>query len=43
MQYIQLLSEEIPNTELSWLLYLAFGFFFFVVIVGWLVSRRKNS
>lgn len=43
MRFIQLLSEEIPNTELNWLLYLALGFFFLMVIVGWLVSRRKKS
>lgn len=43
MYLIGLLSEEGPNTELSWLLFLALGFFFLMVIVGWLTSRRNDG
>jgi len=42
MYLIQLISEEGPNTELSWLVYIVFGFFFLMVIVGWLTSRRND-
>jgi hypothetical protein len=41
MLFMQLFSEEIPNTELGWLLYVALGFFFLMVVVGWLASRKK--
>jgi LPXTG-motif cell wall-anchored protein len=41
MLFMKLLSEEIPNTELSWLLYVALGFFFLMVVIGWLSSRKK--
>jgi len=40
---LQLLSEEGPNTSLSWLLWIALLFFFLMVIVGWLTSRNKGS
>ena len=43
MYLIQLISEEGPNTELSWLLYAALGFFLLMVIVGWLTSRRNDG
>lgn len=43
MYLIQLISEEGPNTELSWLLYATLGFFLLMVIVGWLTSRRNNG
>lgn len=32
-----------PDTSLLWLLLVALGFFFLMVIVGWLVSRNKGS
>jgi len=41
-----LLSEgggEGPDISLSWLLYIGFVFFLLIVIIGWLVSRRKQS
>ena len=38
-----LLQEAGPNTELSWLLYLFLAFFFLMVIVGWLTSRRSRN
>ena len=37
-----LLSEEGPNTELAWLLWVALGFFALMVVVGWLVSRNQK-
>ena len=43
MYLVQLISEEGPNTELSWLLYAALGFFLLMVIVGWLTSRRNDG
>jgi hypothetical protein len=42
MLFMKLLSEEGPNTELGWLLYVVFGFFFLMVIIGWLVSRNQK-
>jgi hypothetical protein len=32
-----------PDTSLLWLLLIALGFFFLMVIVGWLASRNKGS
>jgi len=32
-----------PDTSLLWLLLTALGFFFLMVVVGWLVSRNKGS
>ena len=43
MYALYLLSEEGPNTSLSWLLWIALGFFFLMVVVGWLTSRNKGS
>jgi hypothetical protein len=40
---LYLLSEEGPNTSLSWLLWIALGFFALMVVVGWLTSRNKGS
>ncbi|MEW5827952.1 MAG: hypothetical protein AB1846_03610 [Chloroflexota bacterium] len=36
-----LLSEEVPQTDLTWLLLAALGFFLLMIVVGWLVSRNK--
>lgn len=41
MLFMTFLSEDIPNTELSWLLYAALGFFFLMVVIGWYVSSRE--
>lgn len=30
-----------PDTSLLWLLWVALGFFFLIVIVGWLASRKQ--
>ena len=43
MFLIRIAEEGGPNTELAWLLYLALGFFFLMVIIGWLTSRRNGS
>ena len=43
MHVLIFLSEEGPNTSLSWLLWIAFGFFFLMVVVGWLVSLRSAN
>ena len=43
MYLIQLIAEEGPNTELSWLLYVTLGFFLLMVIIGWLTSRRNDE
>ena len=43
MFLIRMAEEGGPNTELAWLLYLALGFFFLMVIVGWLTSRRNGN
>lgn len=43
MQLLILLSEEGPNTSLSWLLWVTLGFFFVMVLVGWLVSRNESK
>lgn len=37
-----LLAEKGPDTGLAWLLWLALGFFFLMVVVGWLVSRNQK-
>jgi hypothetical protein len=42
MIFMKLLSEEGPNTELAFLLWWVFGFFFLMVIIGWWQSGRKN-
>jgi len=36
------LAGEGPNTELAWMLWLAFGFFALIVIIGWL-RRGEDS
>jgi len=43
MYAIRFLSEEGPNTDLSWLLYLTLGIFLLMIVVGWLTSRRNGS
>jgi uncharacterized membrane protein len=40
MYAIRFLAEEGPNTELSWLLFIALAFFLLMIIVGWLTSGR---
>ncbi len=37
-----LLSEEGPNTELAWLLWVTLGFFALMVVIGWLASRNQK-
>ena len=43
MFLIRLSEETGSNTELAWLLFVALGFFFLMVVVGWLTGRRKGS
>ena len=43
MFLIRLAEEGGPNTELAWLLWVALGFFFLMVIIGWLTSRRNGN
>ena len=43
MYALYLLSEEGPNTSLSWLLWIALAFFVLMVIVGWWTSRNKEE
>ena len=40
---LALLSEEGPDTSLVWLLYIALAFLFLMIVVGWLVSRKKQD
>ena len=40
---IQLFSEAGPDTSLAWLLWVALGFFFLMVVVGWAASRDKQA
>ena len=42
MYTIGLLSESAPETNITWLLWVALGFFAIMVLVGWLVSRKKK-
>lgn len=43
MYAIRFLAEEGPNTELSWLLFAALGFFLLMIVVGWLTSRGNGG
>jgi predicted flap endonuclease-1-like 5' DNA nuclease len=43
MYALDLLAQEGPDTSLSWLLLVVFGFFFLMVVVGWLASRNMGS
>jgi hypothetical protein len=36
-----LLSEAGPDASLAWILWVAMGFFFLMVAVGWAVSRKQ--
>lgn len=40
---IQFLSEAGSDTSLAWMLWVALGFFFLMVVVGWLVSKNKGT
>ena len=43
MFLVRFAEEAGPNTELAWLLLAGLGFFFLMVIIGWLTSRRNGS
>ncbi|MCP4140412.1 MAG: hypothetical protein GY755_09010 [Chloroflexi bacterium] len=40
---LNLLSESTNEPNLSWLLWLVLAIFFVIVIVGWLVSKKKDD
>lgn len=40
---VQFLSEAGPDTSLAWMLWVALGFFFLMVAVGWWASKRKGT
>jgi hypothetical protein len=42
MSALFLLTQEGPNTDLAWLLWLALGSFALMAITGWLTSRGEN-
>jgi cytochrome b len=44
MHALALLSEETPaGSNVTWMLWVALGFFAVMVVVGWLVSRNKKQ
>ena len=43
MYAFHFLAEEGPNTELTWLLLIALGFFLLMIVIGWLTSRRNGG
>ena len=43
MNALSLLFQEGPDTGLSWLLLVVLGLFLVIVVVGWLVSRKRGS
>lgn len=42
MFLIRVFSEAGPDTSLAWLMWLALGLLFLVILVGWAVSRNKD-
>lgn len=42
MYTIGLISESTPESNITWLLWIALVFFAIMVLVGWLVSRKKE-
>ena len=40
---IRLLEEGTTQSNVTWLLWVALGFFAVIVVVGWLVSRNKKQ
>lgn len=43
MYALNLILQEGPNTSLSWLLWVALGFFVLMVLIGWWTSRNKGE
>ncbi len=43
MLELRFFSEAGPDGGLLWLLWWVFGFFFLMVVVGWLASRNNGS
>jgi cytochrome c-type biogenesis protein CcmH/NrfF len=42
MLAIGLLEETTVGADITWLLWVALGFFALMVVVGWLVSRKQK-
>ena len=42
MYTLAILSEEVNQPDVTWLLWVALGFFAVMVVVGWLVSRSQK-
>jgi hypothetical protein len=42
MYTLAILSEEVNQPDVTWLLWVALGFFAVMVVVGWLVSRKQK-
>jgi predicted flap endonuclease-1-like 5' DNA nuclease len=40
---LSLFYQEGPDTSMSWLLLVVLGLFLVIVVVGWLVSRKRGS
>jgi UDP-N-acetylmuramyl pentapeptide phosphotransferase/UDP-N-acetylglucosamine-1-phosphate transferase len=40
---LHILSEAGPDGGLAWLLWWVLGFFFLMVVIGWLTSLNKGS
>ena len=43
MLTLHILSEAGPDGGLAWLLWWVLGFFFLMVVIGWLTSLNKGS
>jgi len=43
MFLFHLVAQEGPNTELAWILWIGLGFFFLMIVVGWLSRAREDS
>jgi preprotein translocase subunit SecG len=40
---ILLLETQHPGGNISWMMWVAFGFFGLMVLIGWLTSRKKTD
>jgi len=43
MHSLVYITEAVMETSYTWLLWVALGFFFLMVFIGWLVSRKENQ
>jgi preprotein translocase subunit SecG len=42
MYALAILSEEVNQPDVTWLLWAALGFFALMLVVGWLSSRKQK-